>query len=98
MLSNTLTGMYYLLIYQLADDYIHSRAQYRSAHLQHVKDSMSRAEFVMGGAFEGNDKAGLLFKVDNLEIVETFAQTDPYILNQVAKSWYIRPWNIAIGG
>ena len=41
--------MYFLLIYDLVDDYIEKRTPYRPQHFEHVKAAQARGEFVMGG-------------------------------------------------
>jgi len=64
--------MYFLLIYDLVDNYIEKRTPYRPQHFEHVKAAQARGEFVMGGAFDPADQAGLLFKVDHTVQKERF--------------------------
>jgi len=90
--------MYFLLIYDLVDDYIEKRTPYRPQHFEHIKAAQARGEFMMGGAFDPADQAGLLFKVDDISIVENFAKIDPYVLGGLVPNWWIRKWSIAIGG
>ena len=61
--------MYFLLIYDLVDDYIEKRTPYRPQHFEHIKAAQARGEFMMGGAFDPADQAGLLFKVDDISTV-----------------------------
>lgn len=90
--------MYYLLIYDLVDNYLTERAAHRSLHFDHVTAALSRGEFVMGGAFNPVDQAGLLFKVDDRKIVEDFAKTDPYVKAGLVTKWSIKEWMVVIGG
>ncbi|GGO73317.1 YciI family protein [Bowmanella pacifica] len=39
----------------------------------------------------------LLFKADNIDVVEDFARQDPYVQAGLVTSWQVRPWNIVIG-
>jgi len=90
--------MYYLLIYNLSDDYLEKRTPYRPQHFNHVKAAQARGEFVMGGAFDPANQAGLLFKVDDIAIIENFVKTDPYVLAGLVPSWTIKKWTVVIGG
>jgi len=90
--------MYFLLIYDLVDDYIDKRTAYRPQHFEHVKAAQASGAFVMGGAFDPVDQAGLLFKVADISIVEHFAKTDPYVIGGLVPNWTIRKWSVAIGG
>jgi uncharacterized protein len=90
--------MHYLLFYEVADDYISRRTQYRDAHLQKAWDASVRGELVLGGAFANPpDGAVLLFKGDSIQVAEKFAEADPYVLNGVVKRWYVREWNTVAG-
>lgn len=90
--------MYYLLLYDLAPNYLEKRTAHRSLHFDHVNAALSRGEFVMGGAFDPADQAALLFKVDDIGIIEEFAKTDPYVKAGVATNWTIKKWTVVIGG
>ena len=89
--------MYYLLIYELVDNYITVRQTFRALHFEHVKTAQARGEFILGGAFDPAEEAGLLFKVADKSTIEKFAETDPYVINGVVKKWHIKQWNIVIG-
>jgi uncharacterized protein YciI len=90
--------MHYLLFYEVADDYLSRRAQFRNAHLEKAWKAVERGELVLGGALANPvDNAILLFQGDSPEVAENFAQTDPYVLNGLIKRWYIREWTTVIG-
>ena len=42
--------MHYLLLYDVVDDYVERRGQYRAAHLALARAAASRGELVLGGA------------------------------------------------
>jgi uncharacterized protein YciI len=43
------------------------------------------------------DGAVLLFKADDPGVVETFARTDPYVVNGLVTRWRIREWTTVAG-
>ena len=89
---------YYALLYELVDDYITRRAQYREEHLRLAKESNNRGEMVLAGAFaEPADRALLVFKSNDTSVVEQFVQNDPYVKNGLVKKWSIRTWTVVIG-
>jgi uncharacterized protein len=91
--------VYYVLIYDLVEDYLARRAAHREEHLRLAAESHVRGELVMGGAFaEPADKALLVFRAANYSIPESFAHNDPYVRNGIVKRWEVRPWTVVIGG
>ncbi len=91
--------MYYLLFYDVVEDYLERRTAYRGEHLATVRDAHERGELVMAGALaEPADGAVLIFRGDTPEAAERFASSDPYVLNGVVTSWRVRPWTVVMGG
>lgn len=90
--------MHYLLIYELADDYLERRPALRPAHLSKAWESAARGELVLGGALtEPVDTAVLMFQGDSPAAAEAFARTDPYVLEGLVKRWRVRPWVTVVG-
>jgi uncharacterized protein YciI len=90
--------MHYLLFYEVADDYITRRVEFRGAHLKKAWEASDRGELVLGGALANPpDMAVLLFRGDSPEAAENFAKSDPYVLNGVVKRWYVREWATVVG-
>jgi uncharacterized protein YciI len=90
--------MHYLLFYELGDDYIPRRAEFRSAHLELAWKASERGELVLAGALANPiDSALLLFKGDSPTIAENFAKSDPYVTNGIVKRWYVREWTTVAG-
>jgi uncharacterized protein YciI len=90
--------MHYLLFYEVADDYLNRRAEFRSRHLTMAWSASDRGELVLAGALANPvDGAVLLFKGDSPAVAENFAKSDPYVLNGLVKRWYIREWNTVAG-
>jgi uncharacterized protein len=90
--------MHYLLFYEVAEDYVSTRAQYRDAHLEKAWKASARGELVLGGALaDPVDGAVLLFKGDSAKVAESFAQADPYVTSGAVKRWYVRKWTTVAG-
>ncbi len=90
--------MHYLLFYEVADDYLSRRAEFRSDHLAKAWASSDRGELVLGGALANPaDQAILLFQCDSPAIPEEFAKADPYVNNGLVKRWYVREWTTVAG-
>jgi uncharacterized protein YciI len=89
---------YFILTYDLVDDYINRRTPYRDQHLRLAHESRRRGELILAGALsEPADRALLVFQVPQRSIVEDFAKNDPYVTNGLVKKWEIRPWTVVIG-
>jgi uncharacterized protein YciI len=90
--------MHYLLFYELVDDYLERRAEFRNRHLAMAWESSDCGELVLGGAFANPaDTALLLFKGDSPRVAENFARNDPYVINGLVKRWYVREWTTVAG-
>src|SRR5579864_1166092 len=90
--------MHYLLFYEVGEDYVARRAEFRTAHLEKAWQASARGELVLGGAL-GNpvDGAVLLFKGDSPAVAEKFARADPYVTGGAVKRWYVREWTTVVG-
>ncbi len=90
--------MHFLLIYDVAPDYLQRRGEYRDRHLALAWEAAARGELLLGGALaEPVDGAVLLFKGDSPEVAEKFAQSDPYVKNGLITNWRVRPWTTVVG-
>lgn len=90
--------MHYLLIYDLAPDYLERRGQYRSEHLKLAWDAVAKGDLVLGGALaDPVDNSILLFQGDSPAAAEAFVAADPYVKNGLIKSWRVRPWTTVVG-
>lgn len=89
---------YYALFYDVTDDYLERRGEYRAEHLRLAEESRARGEMTLGGAFSGPaDQALLVFRGDGPETAEEFAKNDPYVKNGLVKKWRVRTWMVVIG-
>jgi hypothetical protein len=63
-ISNTARTLY-LLLYEVADDFLTQRTLYRGDHLRAVAEAHARGELLQGGALvDPADGAALLFATD----------------------------------
>ena len=90
--------MYWLLFYDLVDDYIERRAPLRESHLALANAARDRGELLLAGALaDPPDGAVLVFKGADATAAESFAANDPYVENGLVKSWRVRQWTVVIG-
>ena len=90
--------MHYLLFYEVAEDYLSRRAEFRSEHLEMAWKASDCGELLLGGALANPvDGAVLLFRGDSPQVAEQFATADPYVTNGLVKRWYVREWTTVAG-
>ena len=90
--------MYWLLLYDLAADYLERRPPLRPTHLALAKAAHQSGALVLAGAVEDPaDLAVLVFRGEDPEVVEEFVRNDPYVEEGLVTAWRIRPWNVVIG-
>lgn len=91
--------MYFILFYDVVDDYIDRRVAFRQEHLAMAKRMNESGELVLAGAYDDPpDGAALVFRTDDPSKIEEFVNADPYVKNGLVRSWRIRKWNVVIGG
>jgi heme-degrading monooxygenase HmoA/uncharacterized protein YciI len=90
--------MHYLLFYEVGEDYVSRRAEFRDEHLEKAWKASARGELVLGGALANPvDGAVLLFRGDSPEVAEGFAKADPYVTSGAVKRWHVREWKTVAG-
>ncbi|HWA00873.1 MAG TPA: YciI-like protein [Caulobacterales bacterium] len=89
---------HFVVFYDYVADFREKRAPHRAMHLAHANASAARDELQLGGAFADDPPMGmLLFKAEAASVAETFARTDPYVLQGVVISWRVREWVSVVG-
>ncbi len=89
---------HFLLIYDLAPDYLARRGPLRDLHLGMAWAASARGELVLAGAVQDPlDTAIFLFKGDSPAAAEAFAKADPYVLNGLIAKWRVREWTTVAG-
>jgi hypothetical protein len=90
--------MYYLLFYDVVDDYLERRTKFRELHLKYATQAHERGELILAGALaDPVDGAVLVFRGTSPAVAEAFAKGDPYVLNGLVKAWRVRKWMTVIG-
>lgn len=93
-----MTDRHFLLIYDLAPDYLERRAEFRGVHLELGRAAVARGELVLAGALaEPADQAVLLFRGPDDTVPKAFAAADPYVANGLVAAWRVRPWTTVLG-
>ncbi len=90
--------MYYILFYEVVDDYVKKRAPFRDEHLRLANEAAEKGQLLLGGAFDNPvDGAALVFKAEDPSVVEDFVRSDPYVRNGLITDWKIREWTVVTG-
>ncbi len=89
--------MYWLLLYDLIDDYLERRVPLRPEHLGLVQAAHERGELFMAGALADPADMAVLVWTDPVA-AEAFAGHDPYVREGLVTRWRVRPWRVVIGG
>jgi uncharacterized protein YciI len=96
--SNQKTNQWFLLFYDVVDDYLEKRVAHRKEHVALAKQYVESGSLVLGGAFEEPaDGAVLAFNVGSEEEVKEFAESDPYVKHGVVTEYKIRKWKVVVG-
>lgn len=89
---------YFLLTYEAGDNYVERRAPLRAQHLAVAQEAARRGDLVSAGALaDPIDGSLLIFKAASADVAKRFAQTDPYVVNGLIRSWRVREWTPVIG-
>lgn len=89
------TKPFYILFYDLVDDYVNKRGPLREGHLTLLRAARQRGEVAIAGALANPvDGAVLVFR--SKEAAEAFAQADPYVKNGLIKAWRVREWTAVV--
>ena len=89
--------MHLVLEYALADDYLQRRAALREEHLALLRAAHERGELLMAGALPDPYDRALLVWTAPREVVERFAESDPYVVQGLVQGWTIRQWDVVVG-
>jgi uncharacterized protein YciI len=87
---------HFLLIYDLASDYLERRGALREAHLKLAWEAADAGTLLLGGAVGEPVESALLVFTD-AEAAAEFAQADPYVSECLVRSWRVAPWATVVG-
>jgi uncharacterized protein YciI len=90
--------VFWLLFYDVVDDYLERRPAFRDEHLALAQAATDRGDLVLAGALaDPADGAVLVFRADDPSVAEDFARADPYVRNGLVNAWKVRRWTVVIG-
>jgi uncharacterized protein len=84
-----------VLLYESAEGVREKAPLHFAAHRARWQEFLDQGTLLQIGTF--SDLEGSMAVFATREAAEEFAQTDPFVLNGVVRSWRIREWNEAIG-
>ncbi|MGY1670543.1 YciI-like protein [Geodermatophilus sp. SYSU D00710] len=87
-----------VLEYELVDDYVTRRAPLREEHLALARAAHDRGELLLAGALPDPYDRALLVWTAERDVVERFAEADPYVVHGLVTAWSIRRWDVVVGG
>lgn len=89
---------FFALFYDVVDDFISKRTTCREEHLRLVRAAHERGELVLAGALnDPPDRALLVFRAADRDVVEEFARGDPYVTSGLVRRWEVRSWSVVVG-
>lgn len=90
--------MFYLLFYDVVEDYVERRKAFREEHLGLARQYAEQGALLLGGALANPaDGAVLVFQADSPDVIEEFVRADPYVRNGIVTAWRIREWTVVVG-
>jgi len=90
--------MYYILTYHFTTDYLEARQPYRAAHFEHLQPYIGGGQLLLGGATASPaDRGVLIFHVSDPSILQTFIDSDPYVVNGVVTDYSVQEWTVVAG-
>ena len=87
---------HYLLIYDLAPDYLDRRPAVRDAHLTHAWQAAETGGLLLAGAV-GDPVETALLLFDDADAARAFAAADPYVTKGLVRAWRVAPWATVAG-
>jgi uncharacterized protein YciI len=87
---------HFLLIYDLAPDYLDRRGAFRNAHLALAWEEADAGHLLLGGAAGDPVESALLLFTD-ADAAARFAQSDPYVREGLVIGWRVIPWTTVVG-
>jgi uncharacterized protein len=88
----------FVLFYESADDVRSKAPRHFPAHVARWKEFQEDGTLLMVGTFANPQEEGSMAIFTTREAAESFAKSDPFVVNGVVRRWSIREWNEAIAG
>jgi uncharacterized protein YciI len=85
--------MKYVLFYESADDVLAKAQAHFDAHLARGNEFHDQGSMLMYGPFGDPQQEGSMAVFASREAADEFAEGDPFVLNGVVRSWFVREWD-----
>ncbi len=90
--------MYWILFYDVVEDYVERRRPLRDRHLDRARRVYERGDLLLAGALaDPVDGAVLVFRGPSAAVAEQFAREDPYVTAGLVTNWRVRQWTVVVG-
>jgi uncharacterized protein YciI len=83
----------YVLFYEYVPDIVERRGPYREAHLGEIRAAKDDGRILMAGPL-GDPPHGAAIVFGDPATAEAFAQSDPYVTNDLVTGWRVEPWTL----
>jgi hypothetical protein len=90
-------NLHFMLIYELAPDFLKRRAEYRDRHLALAWKAAAAGELLLGGVFEEPAERAMLLFRGSRDAARRFAEADPYVVFGLVRQWQVRQWHTVVG-
>jgi uncharacterized protein YciI len=87
---------HFLLMYDLAGDYLERRPTFRDAHLALAWGAADAGRLLLAGAV-GDPVESALLLFTEADAARAFAEADPYVREGIVRSWRVVPWATVVG-
>jgi uncharacterized protein len=88
---------HFMLIYDVAPDFMQRRAQFRDEHLTLAWKAADAGELVLAGALEEPAAHAFLLFQGSREAALRFAAADPYVKQGLVKAFRVKQWHTTVG-
>ena len=89
------TGPHLILFYDYVPDIVERRPPHREAHLAKIGAEVDAGRIVMAGAVgDPPTGAAIVFAGVGPDVVEAFADADPYVRNGLVTGRRVVPWTV----
>ena len=86
---------HHILFYEYAENMAERRTPYREAHLAKIRDERDAGRITMAGALGDPPHGGaIVFQGVDPEVIEAFADSDPYVIAGLVTARRIERWNL----
>lgn len=87
----------HVLNYSVVADFVERRLAHREEFQRNCRAAANRGELLAAGPLDPVDSVLLVFRTEDVSVVEQFARQDPFVVHGLVTKWEVRPWTIVAG-